>query len=304
MLPRFRGRFVLRPANHNVTRLCPSSWAGFRITTSMMNPISMPFRMQLAGLKIHLVGDTCLAAAVFVGEAVGCHEFELLRVNMHRVIFSGIASFWLVASGTASAGQITNWQLYDGNAAPVVTLCYTGADGTGSLTSPAYADPQVSFGTTTPVYYCVDLWHENDVGQTYTINQVSGMTFINSTFVDADNRIGWLLTQDQSTIDDRAAVQLAIWYTVDNKPNASLGGFSMTSSDPTITADYNTLISFAGYDLATNYAANFWQATHDPTNSLYQDLVSVGSVPEPSSIVLSLISGLIFVGLQLWRRIG
>jgi hypothetical protein len=223
---------------------------------------------------------------------------------MHRAFVFGFASLWLVAAGTASAGQITDMQLYDGSAAPVVTIYYTAADGTGSLSSPAYADPQVSYGTTAPVYYCVDLWHDNYVGQTYPINQVPGMTFVNSTFTDVDNRIGWLLAQDQSTVEYRAAVQLAIWYTVDNKPNESLAGFSMSSSDPTITADYSALISFAGYNPSTNYAADFWQATHDPSNSLYQDLVTVGSVPEPSSIVLSMISVLFLGGFHLWRRIG
>jgi len=207
---------------------------------------------------------------------------------------------WLVTAGTASAGQITNWQLFDGNAAPLVTIYYTNADGTGSLSSPAFADPQVSYGTTAPVYYCVDLWHDNYVGQTYTINQVPNMLFGTSTFTDVDNRIGWLLTQDQNTVDDRAALQLAIWYTVDNKPNTSLAGFSMISSDPTITAEYNTLICFAGYDPSTSFAADFWQASHDPSNTLYQDLVT--AVPEPSSIVLSMIGVLSLVGLHRWRR--
>jgi hypothetical protein len=223
---------------------------------------------------------------------------------MHRALLSVFTLLSVVAAGNASAGQITNWQLYDGNAAPVVTIYYTQADGTGSLSSPAYADPQVSFGTTAPVYYCVDLWHDNFVGQTYTIDQVPTISFANSTFADADNRIAWLLAQDQSTVDDRAAVQLAIWYTIDNKPNPSLAGFTMTSSDPTLTADYNALISFAGYNPSTTYAANFWQATHDPTNSLYQDLVTAGAVPEPSSIVLSISSVLILAGVQFWRRSG
>jgi hypothetical protein len=216
----------------------------------------------------------------------------------------GFTLIWMVAAGNATAGQITNWQLYDGDAAPLVTIYYTQADGTGSLSSPAFADPQVSFGTTAPVYYCVDLWHDNFVGQTYTINQVPTISFPNSTFADADNRIGWLVAQDQSTVDDRAAVQLAIWYTIDNKPNPSLAGFSMTSSDPTLTADYNALISFAGYNPSTTYAANFWQATHDPSNSLYQDLVTAGAVPEPSSIVLSISSVLILAGVQFWRQSG
>jgi hypothetical protein len=119
-----------------------------------------------------------------------------------------------------------------------------------------------------------------------------------TSFADVDNRIGWLLNQDQSTPDARAAVQLAIWYTVDNKPDGALNGFSMSTGDSTITNDYNGLISFSGYNPAQNYAAQFWQATHDPGNGLYQDLVStvggnihinsvpVASVPEPSSLAL------------------
>jgi hypothetical protein len=271
-----------------------------------MNPISMPVRMQYGGLKIPLSKPLSLRRKVSLAscEALDGNSFELLRVNMHRTLLFVFTLIWMVAAGNATAGQITNWQLYDGNAAPVVTIYYTQADGTGSLSSPAYADPQVSFGTTAPVYYCVDLWHDNFVGQTYTINQVPTISFPNSTFADADNRIGWLLAQDQSTVDDRAAVQLAIWYTIDNKPNPSLAGFSMTSSDPTLTADYNALISFAGYNPSTTYAANFWQATHDPSNSLYQDLVTAGAVPEPSSVVLSISSVLILAGVQFWRQSG
>ena len=74
------------------------------------------------------------------------------------------------------------------------------------------------------------------------------MAFGNSTFSDADNRIGWLLTQDQSTPDARAAVQLAIWHTVDNVQSTSLAGFSYTGGDSTLANEYNTLISFAGYN--------------------------------------------------------
>ena len=168
-----------------------------------------------------------------------------------------------------------------------------------------YADPQVSGGTTAPLYYCVDLWHDNSIGDTYTITPVSSMAFADSTFADVDNRIGWLLSQDQSTADARAAVQLAIWYTVDNK------GFSMSSGDATITADYNALITFAGYNPSDNYTADFWQATHDSTNTLYQDLVSappggsspnVASVPEPRSLVLLSISVLFFAVVHWWWR--
>ncbi len=226
---------------------------------------------------------------------------------MQKHLCAGVAAFALLIASSAQAGQITNLQLYDGSAAPTATISFTNADGTGSNTEYVYADPQVSGGTTTPVFYCVDLWHDNYIGQTYTITQVPGFTFSNSTLSNPDNRIGWLLSQDQSTPDARAAVQLAIWYTVDSK------GFSMSSGDSTITNNYKTLISFAGYNSADTYTANFWQASHDSTNTLYQDLVSDppggvvitnASVPEPSSLVLASVSVLFLAVLHWWRRLA
>lgn len=210
----------------------------------------------------------------------------------------------------ADAGQITNLQLYDGTSgSPTVTINYTNADGTGVNSAYVYADPQVSYGTTNPVYYCVDLWHDNYLGSTYTINAVPSLPFSTSTFADADNRIGWLVTQDQSTPDARAAVQLAIWYTVDNIHNNQLAGFSIQTGDTTLANDYNALIQFAGYNPNLSYAATFWQATHDPSNTLYQNLVSadpnhfsLGSVPEPSGLVLAGIGLLSLAGVRLARR--
>jgi hypothetical protein len=230
---------------------------------------------------------------------------------MHtKLLLSAIALF-LAMSGAAEAGQITDLQLYDGtSASPTVTIYYTNANGTGSNSAYVYADPQVNNGTTNPIFYCTDLWHENDLGSTYTINPVSSMAFGVSTFSDADNRIGWLLTQDQSTTDARAAVQLAIWYTVDNVQNTSLAGFSYTGGDSTVASNYDTLISFAGYNSNLNYSADFWQATHDWNNTLYQDLVSrpfsitTASVPEPGSIVLAAIALLSLAAVRLRRRAG
>jgi hypothetical protein len=228
---------------------------------------------------------------------------------MHRFFLAAITTSLLALSSRAHGGQITNLQLYDGGNSPTATINYTGADGTGSYSAYVYADPQVSGGTTNPVFYCVDLWHDNYLGSTYTITPVASMSFSNSTFADVDNRMGWLLSQDQSTPDARAAVQLAIWYTVDNKPDGALGGFSMSTSDQTITNDYNGLISFSGYDPSQNYSAQFWAATHDSSNTLYQDLVSAGgpdfqvnSVPEPSSVVMGA-GGLVFLAVAVaWRR--
>ncbi len=225
-------------------------------------------------------------------------------MKVRKYLCRGVTVLTFLLAIPANAGSITNMQLFDGAAAPTATITFTNADGTGSNTEYVYADPQVSGGTTAPLYYCVDFWHDNYIGDTYTITQVATMPFANSTFGDVDNRIGWLMSQDQSTADQRAAVQLAIWYTVDSK------GFSMTSGDATITADYNALVAFGGYKAGETYAADFWQATHDPSNTLYQDLVSgdprgivpFGSVPEPPAHVLMSIGVLFFALLTWWRR--
>ena len=120
---------------------------------------------------------------------------------MHRLFVTTIATSLLaLCFGTsARGGQITSLQVYDGGNSPTAMIYYTGANGTGSYSAYVYADPQVSFGTTTPLFYCVDLWHDNYLGSTYTITPASSMTFANSTYCDVDNRIGWLLSQDQST---------------------------------------------------------------------------------------------------------
>ncbi|MGP0064292.1 MAG: Cys-Gln thioester bond-forming surface protein [Isosphaeraceae bacterium] len=224
-----------------------------------------------------------------------------LRTILRAMVLS------LAAIGTAEAGSINDLQLFDGTGgSPTVTIDYTNADGTGSNSAYVYADPQVSNGTTTPMYYCVDLWHDNYLGSTYTITPVTSMAFSTSTFSDVDNRIGWLLTQPQDTPDGRAAVQLAIWYTVDNVNS----GFSFSGGDATLNSDYNTLISFSGYNPAVNYSADFFQATHDSTNTLYQNLVcehgnfNSQSVPEPGSIVMAGIALLSLAGVGLRQRMS
>ena len=182
-------------------------------------------------------------------------------------------------------------------------------DGTGSYSAYVYADPQVSYGTKLP---CFIAWTS---GTTITSGRRTRSLpsppwrFANSTFSDVDNRIGWLLSQDQSTAEARAAVQLAIWYTVDNKPTLHSSGFSMSTGDATITSDYNQLISFSGYDPAKNYQAQFWQATHDSGNTLYQDLASApglkfqsSSVPEPSSLMTGACGLLFVIGFVSRRR--
>ncbi len=223
---------------------------------------------------------------------------------MRKILKKSFMVISLIAGTNATAGQITNLQVVDGGNAPTAWVNYTNADGTGSNSAYTYADPQVSGGTTAPVYYCVDLWHDNYLGSTYQFSAVPSITFAASTFADADNRIGWILSQDPDTTAARAAAQLAIWYTIDSK------GFSMSTSDSTVTSEYNSLISFAGYDPGQTYQASFWQAVHDPGNSLYQDLVSAApvsgpsalAVPEPSSLILASIACGLSIAIPMLRK--
>lgn len=201
----------------------------------------------------------------------------------------GLASF-LAMVGPVGAGSITDLQLYDGtNHAPIVTITYSTADGASTLSASVYADPMVSGGTVVPAYDCVDLWHDNYLGSSYTITPVAGIAYSTSTFKDVDNRIAWLMNQAQDTPDERAAVQLAIWYVTDNAKTAGYNGFSFTGGDHALRKDYHRLIKFHGYDPSKIYDAQFYAATHDWSGHNNQDLVSVNSVPRPGGVVLSLL---------------
>ncbi len=232
---------------------------------------------------------------------------ESNEMNWNRTLLGALLVL-VSLGGQAPAGQITDLQLYDGtSASPIVTVTYSGANGIGTTSEAVYADPQVSYGTTSPLYYCVDLWHDNNLGSTYTITPVSSISYATTTFSDVDNRLAWLVNQAQSTVDERAAVQLAMWYTIDNIHTASFSGFSFTGGDATLLTDYNNLTSFAGYNPGVNYSAQLWAATHDASNTLYQDLISAGppitttSVPEPGAGVLAAVGLGSSLGLC-WRR--
>ena len=157
--------------------------------------------------------------------------------------------------------------------------------GTASNSAETYADPQVSGGTKAPIYYCIDLWHDNNFGSSYTFTPTASLSYATSTFKDVDNRLAWLIDQPQNTVDERAAVQLALWYTIDDIDTKTFSGFSYTGGDSTLRAEYNQLISFAGYNPDVHYATQLYAANHDPNNLLYQDLIS--AVPEPSTLMLA-----------------
>jgi Thioester domain len=227
---------------------------------------------------------------------------NLRTMNKHRGLLGALLAL-LTLPASAGAGQITDLQLYDGTSnSPIVTIDYSNANGTGNNSVEVYADPQVSGGTKAPLYYCIDLWHDNDLGATYTITPASTMSYAeSSTFCDVDNRLAWLMQQAQNTPDERAAVQLAMWYTIDNVQTRGFSGFSFTGGDAALRKDYNELISFAGYDPSVHYEAQFWAATHDSKNTLYQNLISAAAVPEPDGRALLGIGALAVLGFRVRR---
>ena len=214
------------------------------------------------------------------------------------ILLLSIASCLVLTTSVASAGQITlsNLQVVDGASAPVVSITHTNPDGTGSISEGGvYANPQVSGGTSSPLLYCVDLWHDNDIGSTYNLDSVSSLAFASSTYADVDNRIGYLLTQNQSTVDARAAVQLAIWATIDNAGS----GFSYTGGDSTLNSEYNALLTFSNYHPNLDYGAQFYQAATSNQNVAIASASSPNflTVPEPSTLVLAVLGAVCVAGL-------
>ncbi len=224
---------------------------------------------------------------------------------MRNVRFA-VAAALLASCSSAWAGNITfTPQLFD-NVGFNVNVTY-GPNGSlpGGTNENTSSSPQIdTSGSILGPVYCSDPWHDNYLGSQYVVDAHSSLSSDMPTDIisDASNRIGWILSHSPSNtdfslaaVDERGAMQLAIWYTVDSTNSGS--GFSYTGGDSGMFADYNNLVSFAGYNPNVGYGADFYAAQHN--GNLYQDLVTVGSVPEPSTVVLGSIG---FTLVILWGR--
>jgi hypothetical protein len=208
----------------------------------------------------------------------------------------------LASCSPAFAGDTFTPQLFDNVGFNVtVTFGPNGNFGLPGATEATSSSPQIDTSGSIPgPVYCADPWHSNFLGSPYTVNASPTLPAADNagSFADASNRIGWILSHapsnadfGTSAVDERGAMQLAIWYTVD------YNHFSYTGGDSGMQTDYNSLVSFAGYNPGDSYGANFYEAQH--SGNLFQDIVTVDAVPEPSTVVMGSI-GLTLV--VVWGR--
>jgi hypothetical protein len=216
-------------------------------------------------------------------------------------------------SGQACADVTLNVTgLYnDGWGFPIVQIEYT-AKGGGPTQAWVYDDPQVvagmvdSKGNPLP-FYCVDLWHDNYLPDTYQATLGPPPTFATtSAYSDAANRVAWAIESASLTGYGPAATQLLVWSIIDK--DFSVFNWNGYDSGPGSLKDtYDTLVgeltdSTKGYNPKTDYLGSvmFFNAIHDTNDSLYQSLAC--PAPEPSSLVVASFGILALVGLSQLRR--
>jgi hypothetical protein len=209
----------------------------------------------------------------------------------------------LLASEVRADLSVNNIGLYDGASAPVVEIQFTPNNGVW-----VYGDAQTASnwknpdGSSIPLY-CVDLTHDNAVGDSYKVNPWSSPTFSNSAYSDAANRVAWAIENGGVSGLGPAATQLLVWSIIDKT-------FSVINwnGNNALKATYNNMIgqlnnSVTGYNQDQNYlgGVEFLSAVHDPTNTLYQNLAV--AVPEPSTLLIAALSAAGFIGYGLQRRV-
>jgi hypothetical protein len=215
----------------------------------------------------------------------------------------------LLAASEANADlSVSNIGLYDGGSAPTAYISFTGSGGSIDV----YADPQSSSATNfagIPLY-CIDLTHENHLGDTYNVNPFNPTFASTSTYSNPANLVAWAMENAGPTADDRGATQLFIWKIIGP-------GFTVNSfGDSGLSTAYNNLLSLTGYNPNLNYVpgATFLgvdRSLYTSTPSYYQDLAYASGggnftpqaiVPEPSTLVIAGLGALGLIGYGLCRR--
>jgi hypothetical protein len=145
-------------------------------------------------------------------------------------------------------------------------------------------------GVQLPYLYCIDLYTDIYVPNTYSTLVTNNGTIDGAAAVHNSGQIAWLLDNyaagAETNTNAQIALQAAIWnveYGVTLDPN---------SNNPGAVSDYNTYLAALGSNTAP--VGNFdWLTPEDSNGNIYQGQVTdPPSVPEPSTMLL-LGSGLV-----------
>ena len=209
----------------------------------------------------------------------------------------------LLASDVNADLSVVDIGLYDGGSAPTAYISFTGSGGSIDV----YADPQSATNYAGIALYCIDLSHDNQLGDTFNVNPFNP-TFSTSTYSNPANIVAWAL-ENASTgntpgdVNQRGATQLLIWTVIG--PGFQVNNFN---GDTTLQNDYTALLSLTGYNPGLNYVpgAIFLSAVH--SGDRFQDLAyapggftAQSITPEPSTLAIAGLGALGMIGYG-WRR--
>ena len=124
----------------------------------------------------------------------------------------------LLTSEVKADLSVNGLGLYDGANAPIVEVQ---SQSTGNSGVWIYGDAQTATNWTFPngssiPLYCIDLTHENAVGESYALSPWSSPSFPTSSYTDAANRIAWAIENGGLSGLSPAATQLLIWSITDS----------------------------------------------------------------------------------------
>jgi PEP-CTERM motif len=156
-------------------------------------------------------------------------------------------------------------------------------------------------GVPTPWLYCTDLMFNVVTNTDYPHTLVTNTGFQNGAFVNNADQVAYLvLTYANAALTNKnleSNLQAAIWSVVYGSEIKSISydsGFGSASGTATLVSDAQA------HAVTGDIAKIAWLSPHVvPGDGPFQGLVTDGSVPEPSSVVMA---GLGFLGLLLYLR--
>jgi hypothetical protein len=193
--------------------------------------------------------------------------------------------------------------LYGGSAVAngtIVEVQFTGNAGVW-----VYGDAQTATNWTNPngssiPLYCIDLTHDNTLGSSYNLTTWTNPNSISS---DALNRVAWAVENSSLSGFGPAATQLLVWSVID--PNFKVINWNGNTGSGSLQASYTSLVNTMNslYSATVNYlpGTQFYDAVHQPSSSMNQDLAFIAS-PEPSTFAIAVLGSLGLIGYGLRRR--